>query len=34
VLVHSLLGALKPGDIPAEVRTRAIATLAKNYFVP
>ena len=25
VLVHSLLGNLKPGDIPAEVRTRAIA---------
>jgi sulfate adenylyltransferase len=34
VLVHSLLGALKPGDIPAEVRTRAIAALAKSYFVP
>ncbi|WP_298834285.1 sulfate adenylyltransferase [uncultured Piscinibacter sp.] len=34
VLVHSLLGALKPGDIPAEVRTRAIGALAKNYFVP
>ena len=34
VLVHSLLGALKPGDIPAEVRTRAIAALAKNYFAP
>jgi sulfate adenylyltransferase len=34
VLVHSLLGALKPGDIPAEVRTDAIATLVKNYFVP
>ena len=34
VLVHSLLGALKPGDIPADVRTRAIAVLAKNYFVP
>ncbi len=33
VLVHSLLGALKPGDIPADVRTRAIAVLAKNYFV-
>ncbi len=28
VLVHSLLGALKPGDIPAEVRTRAI----EHYF--
>ena len=34
VLVHSLLGALKPGDIPAEVRTQAISVLAKNYFVP
>jgi sulfate adenylyltransferase len=34
VLVHSLLGALKPGDIPAEVRTAAIGVLAKNYFVP
>ena len=34
VLVHSLLGALKPGDIPATVRTRAIAALAKDYFVP
>ena len=33
VLVHSLLGALKPGDIPAEVRTRAIAVLAEKYFV-
>jgi sulfate adenylyltransferase len=33
VLVHSLLGALKPGDIPAEVRTRAIAVLAEQYFV-
>jgi sulfate adenylyltransferase len=34
VLVHSLLGALKPGDIPAEVRTEAIGVLARNYFVP
>ena len=34
LLVHSLLGAVKPGDIPAEVRTRAIAALAKHYFVP
>jgi sulfate adenylyltransferase len=33
VLVHSLLGALKPGDIPAEVRTRAISVLAEKYFV-
>ena len=33
VLVHSLLGALKPGDIPAEVRTRAIEILVEKYFV-
>jgi sulfate adenylyltransferase len=33
VLVHSLLGNLKPGDIPAEVRTRAIAVLVEKYFV-
>ena len=34
VLIHSLLGNLKPGDIPAEVRTEAISTLIDNYFVP
>ncbi len=34
VLVHSLLGNLKPGDIPAEVRSEAIATLVDNYFAP
>jgi sulfate adenylyltransferase len=34
VLVHSLLGNLKPGDIPAEVRSEAIATLIENYFAP
>jgi len=34
VLVHSLLGHLKPGDIPAEVRTRAIGVLIEKYFVP
>lgn len=34
VLVHSLLGALKPGDIPAEVRQDAIKTLIDNYFKP
>jgi sulfate adenylyltransferase len=33
VLVHSLLGALKPGDIPAEVRTEAIRVLLEQYFV-
>jgi len=34
VLIHSLLGALKPGDIPAEVRSEAIGVLVKNYFAP
>jgi sulfate adenylyltransferase len=34
VLVHSLLGALKPGDIPADVRTRAIGVLMQKYFRP
>ena len=34
VLVHSLLGHLKPGDIPAEVRTRAISVLVEKYFRP
>jgi len=34
VLIHSLLGNLKPGDIPADVRTRAIAALVEKYFVP
>jgi sulfate adenylyltransferase len=34
VLVHSLLGNLKPGDIPAEVRTRAISALIEEYFAP
>jgi len=33
VLIHSLLGNLKPGDIPAEVRAQAIGTLVENYFV-
>lgn len=33
VLIHSLLGNLKPGDIPAEVRSRAINTLVEKYFV-
>jgi sulfate adenylyltransferase len=34
VLVHSLLGALKAGDIPADVRTRAIGVLIEKYFRP
>jgi sulfate adenylyltransferase len=33
LLIHALLGHLKPGDIPAEVRTRAIRTLIDKYFV-
>ncbi len=33
VLIHSLLGNLKPGDIPADVRSEAISTLAEHYFV-
>ena len=33
VLIHSLLGNLKPGDIPANVRTKAIAVLIDKYFV-
>ena len=33
LLIHSLLGNLKPGDIPAGVRTRAIAVLVDRYFV-
>jgi sulfate adenylyltransferase len=32
VLIHSLLGNLKAGDIPADVRTRAIAVLVERYF--
>jgi sulfate adenylyltransferase len=34
LLVHSLLGHLKAGDIPAEVRTRAIGVLVEKYFRP
>jgi sulfate adenylyltransferase len=34
VMIHSLLGKLKPGDIPADVRSNAIGTLIENYFVP
>jgi sulfate adenylyltransferase len=32
VIVHSLLGKLKAGDIPAEVRTQAISVLIAQYF--
>ncbi len=33
VLIHQLLGKLKAGDIPAEVRVKAIDTLVEHYFV-
>jgi sulfate adenylyltransferase len=32
VYIHQLVGKLKPGDIPAEVRVDAIQTLVDNYF--
>ncbi len=31
--IHQLVGKLKPGDIPAEVRVKAIDVLVENYFV-
>jgi sulfate adenylyltransferase len=34
ILIHQVLGALKSGDIPAEVRVKAIDTLTEHYFVP
>jgi sulfate adenylyltransferase len=34
VIIHQVLGALKPGDIPAQTRVRAIEALTENYFVP
>lgn len=33
ILIHSLLGKLKAGDIPAAVRQEAIGQLIDNYFV-
>ena len=33
VLIHSLIGNLKPGDIPADTRVQAIEILIENYFV-
>jgi sulfate adenylyltransferase len=32
VMIHSLLGAVKAGDIPADVRSEAIAVLIDNYY--
>ncbi len=34
LLIHQVLGALKAGDIPADVRVRAIDRLTETYFVP
>ena len=34
VFVHQVLGKLKPGDIPADVRTEAIQAMIDHYFVP
>ena len=34
VFIHQVLGKLKPGDIPAEVRTRAIQVMIDGYFCP
>jgi sulfate adenylyltransferase len=34
VVIHSLIGNLKPGDIPADVRIKCIQTLIDGYFVP
>jgi sulfate adenylyltransferase len=34
VFIHQVLGKLKSGDIPAEVRTRAIQAMIDNYFRP
>jgi sulfate adenylyltransferase len=34
VFIHQVLGKLKPGDVPAEVRTRAVQAMVDNYFRP
>ena len=34
VFIHQVLGKLKPGDIPAEIRTKAIDAMISGYFVP
>lgn len=34
ILIHMLLGKLKPGDIPADVRDAAIRTMVELYFPP
>ena len=34
VLIHQVVGALKPGDIPADVRVEAIDRLVESHFAP
>jgi sulfate adenylyltransferase len=34
IYIHQLVGGLKPGDIPADVRVKCIDTLVENYFNP
>ena len=34
VFIHQVLGKLKAGDIPADVRVKAIQAMIDNYFVP
>lgn len=34
IFIHQVLGKLKAGDIPAEVRTQAIQAMIDNYFRP
>jgi len=34
ILIHMLLGKLKAGDIPADVRDECIRTMVKHYFPP
>ena len=33
LLIHQIIGKLKPGDIPAGVRTQAVNALVESYFV-
>ena len=33
LFIHQLVGKLKPGDIPADVRVKCIDTLVENYFL-
>jgi sulfate adenylyltransferase len=33
LFIHQLVGKLKPGDIPADVRVKCVDTLVENYFL-